>query len=119
MPYAYTKIMIDKPDWPEILGCEYCKDYFDNRRNLQTCTNIYSPFYGSGTDPLTSEQKMAGCGEIVYTGVKIRPDYFRWIPKESILRTLQTEQVMEPVITLKEAAEEYENSLKPPRLNGS
>jgi hypothetical protein len=96
--------------------------------NLQACLNNESRFYSAGINPLTSEQKMRGCEKIKYNGNKIKVDFFRQIPKESILRTLPVERVLkdfsgsaylDPEITLEDAIKEYEKSLKPLRHDDS
>jgi hypothetical protein len=86
------------PSWEEIEACKYCQSYLQGEpfRAQAICTNPESPYSHFKTHKeLTVGQKITGCGKIRYNGEKMPAHFFKWVPKESFLRTLPHEQVLE------------------------
>jgi len=90
------------PDWAERSTCKYCTSFVeDSRGDVDYCANMKSPNYNftGKSEPLKISQEIVGCKEINYAGKydgkKIPAHFFKWVPKESFLRTLPPEQVLE------------------------
>ena len=94
-------------NWRAIMACSYCIHYkwFGTWGGSQFCKNKKSPYYDSSAEDykgsiLTIKQELRGCEEIYYIGSKyigqkIPPSLFKLIPKDSNLRRLPSEQIVE------------------------
>lgn len=96
------ELRLGPPSWADLKACNYCRHYVwvGTHGASPYCHNKESPFYDHtqpewiGTD-LTFEQSMRGCEKLDYGGQKIHPLIFKLVPKDSQLRRLPLESVVE------------------------
>jgi len=122
------KIIQGDWNWDDIKACSYC-DYgkwVGSMGPVQVCINRESPYYDSGKEGygtrLTEEQSIRGCENIKLDFVfkskdkKIPAALFSLIPKDSYLRTLPLEDLVEdpksPDLTSDVTVQQITNYLK-------
>jgi len=90
-------------NWADIMACQYCVHYswIGTQAQFQVCVNGDSPYYDNSAQELlygtklTTEQKIMGCDKIIYNGEKIPPHLYKLIPKDSKLRKIPLDKIVE------------------------
>lgn len=87
--------------WLDIMACTHCRHYewVGTHAASQFCQNKDSPFYDHSAleyigTRLTVAQELSGCEKLQLNGLKIPPDVFKYVPKESQLRQMPLHEIV-------------------------